>query len=172
MSGIADQTNHRCDVNNATAPLLDHRPHNRLREIERAAQVRVDHRVPIFDRHAHGESVPRHAGVVHQNVDLAEVFENLRADFLHSGMIRDIDRIIFRRIRTRRIDFIRGPFRVRLRAAHRGDTRAFVRKPQCDRVPNPPPRAGHDRGLIFKSHVSSATRAVFCRAAKYWSPSF
>jgi hypothetical protein len=80
-------------------------------------------------------------------------------------MISDIDRIIFRRIRTRRIDFIRGPFRVRLRAAYRGDTRAFVRKPQCDRVPNPPPRAGHDRGLIFKSHVSSATRAVFCRAA-------
>ena len=56
LSGIADQSDHGTDVNDAAAALFDHRAHDRLREIKCAAQVRVDNCVPIFDRHAHGQA--------------------------------------------------------------------------------------------------------------------
>ena len=48
LPGIANQPDHRADVNDASAPLFGHRTKNRVGKTKRAAQVRVDHRVPIF----------------------------------------------------------------------------------------------------------------------------
>ena len=98
LPGVADQSDDRADVDDAAAALLDHRAHQRLGEVEGAFQVRVQDRVPIVDRHAHAESIARHAGVVHQNVDASEVLQDLRARLLDRGMIGDIDRIGFRGI--------------------------------------------------------------------------
>ena len=141
LAGIADQTDHRSDINDASAALLDQGADHRLREIERAAQIRVDDRVPIFHRHAHGQAVARHAGVVDEDIDLAEVFENLGADFLHSAVIGNIDCISLRRVRALCVDFIGSLLRIGFRSTDRGNARAFIRQPHGNGVTNPPPRS-------------------------------
>ena len=103
MASVADQTNHRRDINDPAAALFDHRADDCLSEIKDAAQIGVDNRVPIFHRHSHGKAISRHAGIIHQDVDLGEVLENLSADFLHRRMIGNVDRVMFRRIRTQTI---------------------------------------------------------------------
>ena len=64
LTCVADQTDHRANVNNAAAALLNHRALHGLDEIECTFQIRVDDRVPVFYRHAHAKSVARHPGVV------------------------------------------------------------------------------------------------------------
>ena len=158
LTRVADQSDDRADVDDPTAPLLDHRPHQGLHKIERAFQVRVQDRVPIFNRHPHAQSVARDAGVVHQNVDATEVFQNLCADFLHGGMIGDIDGIGLRRIRARRIDFVGGFLRVGFGAADGSDARAFTGQTHGDGMPNSPPRSCDHRDLIFESHKARDDR--------------
>ena len=64
LTCVADQTDHRANVNNAAAALLNHRALHGLDEIECTFQIRVDDRVPVFHRHAHAKSVAPHTGVV------------------------------------------------------------------------------------------------------------
>ena len=68
LPGIAHQTNHRADIDDAAIALFGHRTNKRMGKTKRAAQVSVDNIVPIFQRHAHRERVTRNAGVVDQNV--------------------------------------------------------------------------------------------------------
>src|SRR5437762_8385819 len=107
LARVPDHSDHGTDVNDATAALFDHHAFCGLHKVESAFQVRVDHHVPVFHRHAQTQSGAPHAGVVDQDVDLAEIIENLRADLLYGGMIRDIDRVSFRRVRPCRVDFSR-----------------------------------------------------------------
>jgi hypothetical protein len=168
LAGVADQTDHRSNINDASAALLDHGADNRLREIECAAQIRVDDRVPIFDRHAHRQTVARHAGVVDEDVDLAEVFENLRADFLHGGMIGNIDCVRLGRVGALGVYFIGRLFRIRFRSTNRRNPRALTGKADGDGVPNPPSRAGNNRSLIFESHTALIARDEerFCKRGR------
>ena len=54
-----------------------HRPQRGAREEEGAAQVGLDRLVPFLVRHADEEVVGRPAGVVDQDVDLAEALHRL-----------------------------------------------------------------------------------------------
>src|SRR5216110_2432027 len=76
--------------------------------------------------HPHDECVAPYSSVVHQDVGPAKVFENLATDFLDGSMVRDIDRVSFRRIGAHGVDFIRDLLRVLLRSAHASHPRAFL----------------------------------------------
>ena len=76
----------------------------------------------------------------------AEAFEAI------DRMIRDIDRVSFRRVRPRCVDFIRSLFCIRFCPTHARDARTLARQPQGDRMTDSPPRSCHDSNLIFKSH--------------------
>ena len=56
-----------------------------------AGQVSPDHCFPVFQLHAHGEAVAGDGGVVDQDIELAEFFENLlKAGFDLFG-VGDVD---------------------------------------------------------------------------------
>src|SRR5204863_1206520 len=92
---VPDHSDHGTDVNDATAALFDHHAFCSVHKVDGAFQVRVDHHVPVLPRHAQTQSVAPHAGVVDQDVDLAEIIQNLRADFLYRGMIGGVERASF-----------------------------------------------------------------------------
>jgi len=75
--------------------LLDHRAEDRLREIERAAQV-VLMTVSQSSIDIRIASPSRVTPACSRDVDLGEVFQNFSAGFLHGGVIGHIDRVIFR----------------------------------------------------------------------------
>ena len=65
-----DDTRH---VDDRPAPPLEHPARHRAARVEDAAQVRLDHPVPVLVAHADDECVPCDAGVVDENVDRAEL---------------------------------------------------------------------------------------------------
>src|SRR6266550_5662791 len=79
--------------------------------------------------------------------------ENSGADFLDGCMMCNVDRVIFRRMRAHRVNFIRNLPCVLLRLAYARHPRAFIGEPESDSASNPPPRSSDDRNLIFKSHT-------------------
>ena len=133
--------------------MFDHRANDRLHKTERAAQIRVNDRIPILERHSHGQPVTSHASVVNQNVDPAKIVENLGADFLNGFMVRDIDRVAFRCIGADCIDLVCDVLCVCVCAAHAGYTRSLVSQLQGDSLSDPPPCPGYNRNLILKSHT-------------------
>src|SRR5881397_1208124 len=64
------------DVHQGTAPLLGHGRQDGFGAVERALQVNVQHRIPVFFLHAEQQAVPRDARIVHQDVDAAEFGEH------------------------------------------------------------------------------------------------
>ena len=61
---------------------LEHRPGDGLGHVERAEQVGLEHLAPGLDRHPHDQVVAGDAGVVDEDVDLAERLEHLLDDGL------------------------------------------------------------------------------------------
>ena len=84
---------HRGDVDDPAALGLEHRPGHGLDHVEGAEQVRLEDLAPVLDRHPHDQVVAGDAGVVDQDVDLAERLEDwldhrlgrLRAARRHPG---------------------------------------------------------------------------------------
>src|SRR5208283_4767507 len=70
------------DVDDAAPALLQHGADHRLDEQERASQVGVEDFVPVGALHAHDQLIAGDAGIVDQDVDLAE----LREGGLHFGL--------------------------------------------------------------------------------------
>ena len=69
-------------------------------------------------------------------------------------MIRDVNRVGFRCVRSHCVYLFGHPFRVCFRPADARHPRAFIRKPQRDGGSYPPARSGNERNLIFKSHTT------------------
>jgi DNA-binding transcriptional LysR family regulator len=61
-----------------------------LAEIKHAAQVYIHHRVVIFQPHIQELQRLGDAGVVHQNIDLAECFRHLRRRFMAAFEFCDV----------------------------------------------------------------------------------
>jgi len=84
----------------------------------------------------------------------------LFADSLHIGMIRDVNRVRFRRACLGGV-YLGGYFlSVFLRPAHTRHVRAFACQSQRDSAANSPPRARNNCDLIFKSHRHMLRRSV------------
>src|SRR4029077_7501758 len=108
-----------------------------------------------------------HPGVIHEDIDLSEIGQNLCPDLLYARMIANIDGVCSCRTRTFAVDLIGGSLRVCLISTHTGDLRSVAGKTHSDCMPDPPPCAGYNRSLIFKFHGSRAklaTARVRCRA--------
>src|SRR6218665_831532 len=68
---VAHGADHAGDADDAPETLLHHRTDGGAADAENGLQVGVEHRIPIFILHAHGQGVARDAGVVHQHLQAA-----------------------------------------------------------------------------------------------------
>ena len=66
-------TGDRTDIDDAPVASLHHRPRERLRDKKCSLQVGIEHQIPIVRRNLQRRLPHVAAGVVHQDVDLAEV---------------------------------------------------------------------------------------------------
>src|SRR5688572_19723263 len=71
LPGIADQADHRPDVDDAASARLHHAAQHRLAEPENGTQIRRDDGIPVFRLHAQEQRVARDAGVVDEDGDRA-----------------------------------------------------------------------------------------------------
>ena len=88
--GRAEQRHHRADIDHLPAAGALHRVIRRLRQQERAGQVGVQHRVPLFFRVVLRHLADRRAGIVHQDVKPAEFFLRLRNQLHAVRLPRDV----------------------------------------------------------------------------------
>ena len=79
---VAGGADHRGDVDDASPARLHHAAHHRARQAEDRAQVGLDHLVPVLVLHAQRQVVARDAGVVDEDVDVAELLLD-RFDHAH-----------------------------------------------------------------------------------------
>ncbi len=75
-------THNGSHVDNRAGTLAQHDGQNGVYEVESALEVNGYHGVPLLLGHAHHETVLGDSGVVHQNVDTAEVLFHLVDHFL------------------------------------------------------------------------------------------
>ncbi len=61
------------DVDDASPALLEHRAHDLLGAHISGSEISLQHRIPVGTLHPHDQLVARDAGVVDQDVDLAEL---------------------------------------------------------------------------------------------------
>ena len=90
--GVAFLAGDRGDIGDAAVVPLDHAGDDRLAAIERAGEVDADHLVPLLGRVLPGlGDRPGDAGVVDEDVDLAEGVKRLVAGALDGGIVGDVD---------------------------------------------------------------------------------
>src|SRR5216683_1670131 len=70
LAGIAGDTDHRGDADDAAPAPLHHAAHRRARQAEAGGEVDVDHRLPILVLHAQRQLVAGEAGIVDEDVEL------------------------------------------------------------------------------------------------------
>ena len=80
------------DVDDARAFCLRIERCTGLHHVECALQIGVQHRIPIGLAHAQEQPVFGHARVVHEDVHMIEVGEDLFPQFASRRRVRDIDR--------------------------------------------------------------------------------
>ena len=123
-----------------------------------AAQVHLHDAIPIVGVHLGHGTLPLDAGVVHQDVDLAEVIEHAPHQPRDARLLGDVGG--YRQdAASRRLDLRRRVVQLALRAARDGDVRAGARQRVGHRPPEPLAAAGDQRHLprqIEPAHDSSA----------------
>ena len=115
-----------------------------LDRIERAFQVGVQNGIPVFLFHAEHQGVPRDAGVVHQDVNLREVFQNGGHGFLNGRVIRYVAGVGLAGIRKFLVDFFCGPPAAGWTAADQDDPGSFRSEAARDGIADSAARAGND----------------------------
>ena len=137
LAHLAGLPAHAGDLDDPSGLGPEHRPRDGLERVEGAEQVRLEHLAPRVDAHAHDQVVARDAGVVDQDVDLAERVERGLDQRLGRLRLSHV-RLDGERLAAQRLDLLRGLLRglrvARVREAHVG---ALLREPQRDRLPMP-----------------------------------
>ena len=87
LTPVSVDADDRGDVHDRPGPTLHHPARRRATRVEARREVRVDHGVPVLVRHADEQPVPRHAGVVHEDVEIARLLDE-RARRLRIGDVR------------------------------------------------------------------------------------
>jgi hypothetical protein len=80
------------DVDDAAVVVLDHATRNSLRNEETASQICVENQIPVVPRDVDGGLAHVAAGVVDEDVDLAEGGSGVGDKFLNAGVIADVER--------------------------------------------------------------------------------
>src|SRR5438445_1079880 len=155
---FAHHSDHRGDVHQGTAPLLGHGRQDSLGAVERALQVDVQHRIPVFFLHAEQQAVPRDARIVHQDVDAAELGDHPvghRRDVGPFGHVR-LDDQRAASLRRHRLRRLLGAGYIEVHHRH---IRPVPRQGLGDRAPNPLGSARHDRDFPLEHHGRAAASA-------------
>ncbi len=91
-AGVPRDARHRADVDDPAVAARDHLLRHRLCDEEGAAQVGVDHKVPIVPGHVDGGLAHVAAGVVDEDVDLAVVGMRGFDHGPNAAVIADVER--------------------------------------------------------------------------------
>jgi hypothetical protein len=92
----------------------------------------VEDEVPIFLRHPHGEAVAGEAGIIDEDVHLAEIAEDLFANRGHGLLVGYVHGVGPGGAGRRGIEGLGDFCGIGFRAAHAGDLRAIRREAACD----------------------------------------
>ena len=131
----------RGDVDDAAVFLLQHRGHHRLAADEGTVEIDAQHLAPFLEvGFPHRLVDAGDAGIVDEDVDLAERLQRLVAGLLDGGEIGNVDL----EGRDGRADFLRGLFRKRQVVIPDRDLRAGCDEALGDRAPKTLRAAGDD----------------------------
>ncbi len=89
-SGVAGRADDRRDRNDAPETGLHHRLRGGAGEAKRGFQVDADHLIPLVVLHAHREVVARDAGIIDQDVELAERLHGLGNESVDSRTVGQV----------------------------------------------------------------------------------
>lgn len=91
QADVPGDAGHRSNVDAAPIAALGHAVRDRLRHKERAAQVGVEHRVPIFPGYVQGKFADIAASVVDQDIDMTEVCFDGGDSALDAAVVADVE---------------------------------------------------------------------------------
>ena len=92
LARIAENAGDRGDIDDAPGTAAHHVAQDAAGQDEHRGQVDGDDVVPLFVLHAHEQIVVGNAGIVDQDVDLAESLLRFLAEFGHCGAVAEIAR--------------------------------------------------------------------------------
>ena len=90
-AGISEDAGDRPDIDDASVAVGDHLPCHGLRHEKAAAQIRVEHQVPVVPGHIERRLPHVASRVVHQDMDLAEGRLSLLSHSLDAGMVAHVE---------------------------------------------------------------------------------
>ena len=129
---------------------LEHRPGHGLGRVEGAEQVRLEHLAPGIEAHPHDQVVAGDAGVVDEDVDLAEGAEGGGDQGLGGFGLHDVAGLGHRAPAERLDRDGRVARRDLVAAVAERDVRALLREAQHDRPADAARAAGHHRALAVQ----------------------
>jgi hypothetical protein len=121
-----------------------------LHHVEGTFEVGVEHGVPVFLAHAQEQAVFGDTGVVHEDVHMVEVGQDLLADLGAGRAVGHIDGVSLGGAGMRGVDGVGGALRVGLRAADDGDFRALGGEGFSDGFADAASGSGDDCDFVLK----------------------
>ena len=157
--GVAFLAGDRGDVDDAAVFLREHRRHHRLAADEGAVEIDAQHLAPFVEvGFPHRLVDAGDAGIVDEDVDLAERLQRLVAGLLDRGEVGDVDL----EGRDRRADFLGGLFRKRQVMIPDRDLGAGSDEALGDGAPKPLRPAGDDGATAVQIDL---VHGSFCATA-------
>jgi len=89
-AGAGDPPGDRGDVDDVPAALLAHQRQCRVRAVEDAEDVRVEHPAPLVRRRVLDRAQQHHASVVDEHVEAAELFVGAAHERIGLGLVADV----------------------------------------------------------------------------------
>ena len=134
-------------IDNASTLLAHHDRSTCVDKVEGRLQVHSDYCIPLRLAHAHHQTIFGDTGIVHQNINRAEIILNLIDHFLRILKIRSVRSVTFH-LYTQCSDFFFCILAVFINyQVCKSDICSFRSKLQCNRLTNTTSGTCHNRGL-------------------------
>src|SRR5688572_17871729 len=149
LAGVAHQSHHRGDVDDAAALLLEQGARGGAAAVERALEVRVEHLVPLQVGHAQEKAVARDSRVVDEDIETRHALQHGIERGLNLRLVGDVgdERLglaaLGAHLGTRRLGALEIP-------GDDGDLRPVPGQRVDDGAADPGRAAGDDRDLAFE----------------------
>lgn len=151
LTRVADEADHRSDVNDPGVLRFHHGAHETFHGIESTFKIGIENGVPVFFLHAHEESVAGDPGVVHEDVHAAEFFLDLFREILHSFVIRNVYCVGRGHAGKLGVDFLRRFAATRSAAAYDCHFGSFRSECAGDFLANAAPSSSDDGYFVGKT---------------------
>src|SRR5437762_3038118 len=157
LAGVAHRPSSRCDVDDAAAALLsDQHLRDGARHQERAAEVHLDHPIPVLILHPHEQLIVRDAGVVDEDIDTSELLSRRAHEAIAIVTTHHVGDDAERRV-SLRFQVLHHPLQSVAVAPRDYHGRAVVGQPRADRGADPAPATGDDRDLALQRTLHAPT---------------